>query len=66
MINSCDIVIKDRVQGGEPGTEDYDTGTVFEIDGKRAYVSWDSGAACWAPISILSPLDRDDDPRFNH
>jgi hypothetical protein len=58
------ISIDDRVEAGAPGTEDYDTGTVFEIDGDKAFISWDSGAACWTPISILSVLDREDDPRF--
>ncbi len=34
--------IGDRVGGGEPGTDDHDTGTVEAVDGDVITVSWDS------------------------
>lgn len=31
----------DRVEGGEPGTEDHDTGRVVEVAGDQVTVAWD-------------------------
>lgn len=32
-----------RVEGGEPGTEDHDTGRVVSVKGDMVTVAWDSG-----------------------
>lgn len=34
--------IGDRVEGGRPGTEDYDAGEVIAVDGDQVTVAWDS------------------------
>lgn len=49
------IKIGVRVEGGQPGTEDYDTGKVLEIEGDRALVGWDSCVSTWADVSSLRP-----------
>lgn len=42
------------VAGGEPGTEDYDTGRIVEYDGSdKAVVAWDTGVRTETPISDL-------------
>lgn len=46
----------DEVEAGKPGTEDYDTGTVLEIDGDRAFIGWQSGVQTWAQIADLRAL----------
>jgi hypothetical protein len=51
------IAIRDRVEAGAPGTDDYDTGTVFEIDGDKALVAWDSGVRTSSPIADLTVVD---------
>jgi len=43
----------DRVEGGEIGTEDYDTGRVVDVDGDQVEVSWDSGVVTWQHVSTL-------------
>ena len=57
-----------RVCGGEPGTEDYDEGTVVPhypdgMDGDPLLVTdggvevaWDSGIRTWTPLSLLELL----------
>lgn len=45
-----------RIEAGKPGTEDYDTGNVLEIDGDRARIGWDSGVQTWAQVADLRPL----------
>jgi hypothetical protein len=40
----CDsFAAGDMVVGGTPGSEDYDTGRVVEVDGDQVTVAWDSG-----------------------
>ena len=36
------VSIGSRVEGGLPGTEDHDTGTIVAIDGDQVTVAWDS------------------------
>jgi hypothetical protein len=43
----------DRVEAGEPGTEDFDTGRVLEIEGDTADVGWDSGVRSDIAVSDL-------------
>jgi hypothetical protein len=47
--------VGDRVEGGKPGTEDFDTGRIVEINrrAKVATVTWDSFQTTHAPIDIL-------------
>jgi hypothetical protein len=45
-----------RVEGGEPGTDDYDTGRIVLIDSDRALVAWDTGVRTWANLEDLRPL----------
>lgn len=43
-----------RVHGGDPGTEDYDEGTVQYTRHRGALVAWQgSGVTLWAPLSSL-------------
>lgn len=49
--------IGDRVEGGEPGTEDYDTGRVLGItDDGEIDVGWDSGVRTTQPADLLRHL----------
>lgn len=53
-----------RVEGGAPGTEDYDRGSVIETDpssttGHEVRVSWDSGVITWCAASLLRPAPTD-------
>lgn len=50
------LSVDDRVEGGQPGTEDYDTGRVLDIEGDKADVGWDSGVRTWTPIEDLTAL----------
>jgi len=53
-----EIEVDDRVCGGEPGSEDYDEGTVIEVDGDWAWVAWSNGERTRHPLSdlrLLSP-----------
>lgn len=50
------LAVGDRVEGGEPGTEDYDTGRVLAIDGDRVRVGWGSGVVCWHDRDELRAL----------
>jgi len=43
----------DRVEAGEPGTEDYDTGTVVSVDGDTAVVGWYSCVQTAADVDSL-------------
>lgn len=51
------IVEMMKVEGGEPGTDDYDTGTVLDIDAENnmALVAWSCGVRTWTPIDLLDP-----------
>ena len=49
------FAVGDRVEGGKPGTEDYDTGRVLAITADMATVGWDSGVRTDAPLSSLRP-----------
>lgn len=51
-----DFAEGDRIEAGEPGTEDYDTGVILTINGDRALVGWDTGTKTWARIGDLRPL----------
>lgn len=51
-----EIAVGDRVEGGEPGTADYDTGRVDEITEMVATVAWDSGIVTPAPIYMLRKI----------
>jgi len=42
-----------RVEAGKPGTEDYDTGRVVEVDGDFVVVAWDSQIRTRAHASVL-------------
>lgn len=45
------------VEGGEPGTDDYDTGRVLDVDGDRALVAWRGSAEkTWSPVGTLRVL----------
>jgi hypothetical protein len=44
----------DKVEAGEPGTEDYDTGRVMRLGRDRQiFVGWDSGVQTWTDASDL-------------
>jgi hypothetical protein len=43
----------DRVEAGDPGTEEYDEGNVLRIDGDRAAIGWESGVRTWNPVADL-------------
>lgn len=47
--------VGDKVDGGKPGTDDFDTGSILEVDinGTKAYVGWDCGVSTWTPFSTL-------------
>ncbi len=47
------IVHHTKIEGGKPGTEDYDTGYILSLDGDMAYVAWNSGVRTQCPISDL-------------
>lgn len=44
-----------RVEGGNPGSEDFDTGEVIEVRGDEASVAWDScvNDRFWTPATEL-------------
>lgn len=50
------LKINDRVEGGQRGTEDYDTGRVDAIDGDNVTVSWDSLVVTTQHINTLRRL----------
>lgn len=52
-----DFDIGDRVEGGHPDTEDYDTGRVVALDGGAAIVAWDSGVRTKTHMSELRCLN---------
>lgn len=43
----------DRVEAGEPGTDDHDRGVILAINGDRADVGWDSCSRCEILLSEL-------------
>lgn len=43
----------DRVEGGKPGTEDFDRGVVRGTRPGAARVGWDSGVETWTPLDLL-------------
>ena len=47
----------DRVEGGEPGTGDYDIGTVTDVDGEDVAVAWDSLVSTRQHASALRFVD---------
>lgn len=49
------FAIGDRVEGGEPGTEDYDTGRVVDIDGEIVEVTWDTRVTTKQHATALRP-----------
>lgn len=49
--------IGNRVEGGRPGSEDYDTGRVDDVDGDQITVAWDSGVTTTQHASVLRPTD---------
>lgn len=52
--NEANIGAGVLVEGGQRGTQDYDTGRVIEVDGGRALVAWDGSATKdWCPTSVL-------------
>lgn len=49
-----------RVEAGEPGTEDHDSGKVLDLNlesatGHEVLVGWDSGAQTWIEARDLRP-----------
>lgn len=52
------LSVGDRVSGGAPDTEDYDTGTVLRIDGDGVHVAWDTGTVVVHDADELSPAPR--------
>jgi len=46
--------IGDLVEGGAPGTEDYDRGRVIDIDGDEVTVAWQSGVRTTQPAADIS------------
>lgn len=55
MSTNTAITLGCTVSAGTPGTPDYDTGLVHEIDEARgmAFVGWTSGVCTWTPIDDL-------------
>lgn len=53
------LAVGDRVEAGEVGTEDYDTGVVLEIDGDWVTVGWDSCQRSVHAASGLRPAQAD-------
>ncbi len=53
MTDRQDIAVDSRVEAGEPGSSEFDTGRVVEIDGDMATVAWDKGEQSSHPISEL-------------
>jgi len=49
------INVDDRVYGGETD-EDYDEGTVIDINGDKVEVAWDSEVTTIQPASMLSKI----------
>ncbi len=49
---------EDRVEAGEPGTEDYDTGRVISIEGAVATVAWSSGVRTPIPMAALRLVEE--------
>lgn len=56
MIATSPITVGARVQAGQPGTEDHDTGRVVEVSADGALVAWDSGVRTTTPLADLSPI----------
>lgn len=52
-MNTTDIEIGMHVVAGKIGTEDFDRGTIIEIDGAKALVAWESGVRTWIEVAAL-------------
>lgn len=52
--NTNELKVGDRVEGGTG--EDYDRGTVDQIDGEQVTVRWDSLVVTTQPASILTRI----------
>ena len=48
----CQYRIGDRVEAGEI-VDDYDTGTIIDLNGAIAIVAWDSGVMTGTPVEML-------------
>jgi hypothetical protein len=48
-----------KVEAGKPGTEDYDTGKVVDLDRGYATVAWDSGVRTKINIAELRLVKND-------
>lgn len=46
----------DMVEGGEPGTEDHDTGRVLDVDGDQVTVAWSNGEKTTQSAELLRAL----------
>lgn len=46
----------DMVEGGEPGTEDHDTGRVIEVDGDQVTVAWCNGERTTQSMGLLRAI----------
>lgn len=51
------VHVGDRIEAGDPESDDYDTGYVREIVGSQAMVDWDSGVATLAGLAGLRLVD---------
>lgn len=64
---SVSSIIGTQVQGGKPGTEDYDVGDIVAIEG-RVQVCWSNGTVTWEDLKGLSempPCTRCSHRRYN-
>ena len=46
-MDNAQHMIGDRVHAGAPGTEDFDEGTVRDVDSHLVEVCWDGGECVW-------------------
>lgn len=53
-----ELAIGQRVEAGEPGTDDHDTGTILAIAGDTAEVGWDSEVQTSIPLAMLVALEK--------
>lgn len=47
------LAVGDEVEGGEVGTDDYDTGRVVAVDGEQVTVAWSNGERTTQPADLL-------------
>lgn len=50
------INVNDRIECGEVGTDDYDTGSVTSIENGQVTVAWDSLVATTQSIDLLKRI----------